>query len=163
MIKYFCDRCGNEIKGKVHEETSITEASSYVTGEVVATWKSVVHICDDCEQKDLTCGFRVGDRVITADGRTGTITDICICDRCKERGFYEPTVTFDNHREYISISDKNDGFKSYYSIGDRVFGNLDEKSVCKELDEITERQRQLILQFATIQNLKGYKENDNGN
>jgi hypothetical protein len=67
-------------------------------------------------------------------------------------------VTFSDHREYINISDKNDGFKSYYSIGDRVFGNLDEKSVCKEMDEIAERQRQLILQFATIRNLQGERQ-----
>lgn len=163
MIKYFCDRCGKEIKGKVHEITDTTEAIVYHTREVIATWKNVEHICDECNQKDLTCGFKVGDKVITADGRTGTITDLCTCDRCKERGFYEPTVDFGDYTDYIMTSDKNDGFKSYYQIGDRVFGNINEESVNKELEEIGERHNKLVKQQSVIYYLKTKKENANGN
>ena len=169
MIKYFCDRCGKEIKGKAHEEINTTEAINYVTGDVVATWKTVEHICDECEQKDLTCGFKVGDEVITSDGRVGVIKSICDCERCKERGFFEPTIKMDDGAtKYITISDKEDGFESYYQIGDRVFGNLDEESVAKELYECEKRQWQLLKQRSEIHKLKMIhqyknKENSNGN
>ena len=163
MIKYFCDRCGKEITGKVNEYADTTEAINPHTQKVVATWKSVEHICDECEQKELTCGFKVGDQVITDDGRTGTITDICTCDRCKERGFYESTVDFGDYIDYIMTSDKNDGFKSYYKIGDRVFGNINEESVNKELEEIGERYNKLVKQQSIINLLKAQKENNNGN
>lgn len=163
MIKYFCDRCGKEIKGNVNEITETMEAFSYVSGKVVATWKSITHICDECEYKDLTCGFKIGDKVITADGRTGTITDVCTCDRCKERGFYEPTVDFGDYTDYIMTSDKNNGFKSYYKIGDRVFGNINEESVNKEFEEIGERYNKLVKQQSIINLLKAQKENNNGN
>ena len=47
--------------------------------------------------------FHVGDEVITDDGRVGKITSICTCDRCKTRGFYEPTVDFhDGYHNYIT-------------------------------------------------------------
>ena len=154
MIKYFCDRCGKEIKGKVNEHADTTEAAHYVTGEVVATWTTVEHVCDECEQKEHTCGFKVGDKVITSDGRTGTIESICNCDSCKRRGFYEPTVDFGDYTDYIMISDKEDGFKSYYQIGNHIFGNLDEESVSKELDECNKRKLQLYYQLGTIQELK---------
>lgn len=155
MIKYFCDRCGKEIKGNVNETTETTEAFSYVSGKVVATWKNITHLCDECEYKDLTCGFKIGDKVITNDGRTGVISEICTCETCKQRGFYEPTVTMDDGTsEYIMISDKNNGFKSYYSIGNKVFGNLDEKSVSKEIDECEDRLLTLYAQLGIITELK---------
>ena len=34
--------------------------------------------------------FNIGDEVITYDGRKGKIVDICHCEGCKRRGFYEP-------------------------------------------------------------------------
>jgi hypothetical protein len=107
--------------------------------------------------------FKVGDKVITDDGRTGTITDICTCDRCKERGFYEPTVDFGDYTDYIMFSEKNDGFKSYYQIGDRVFGNLDEESVNKEIDECQKKMLRLYEQLCLITDLKQLKEMHNGN
>jgi hypothetical protein len=163
MIKYFCDRCGKEIDGKVNEYTDTTEAINHHTQKVVATWKTVEHICDECEQKELVCGFKVGDEVITSTGEVGVITSICTCDRCKERGFYEPTVDFGDYTDCIMISDKNNGFKSYYKIGDRVFGNINEESVNKELEEIGERYNKLVKQQSIINLLKAKKENNNGN
>ena len=161
MIKYFCDRCGKEIKGNVNE--SINTMEGVARGKVVATWESVEHICDECEQADLTCGFKIGDKVITDDGRTGTITSICNCEYCKKRGFYEPEVDFCDYTDYIMISDKEDGFKSYYQIGDRVFGNLDEEPVIKGLEEIGKRYNQLVKQQGMIHLLRYKKENNNGN
>ena len=161
MIKYFCDRCGKEITGKVNEYTDTTEVINPHTQKVVATWKSVEHICDECEQKELPCGFKVGDIVVTSDGRTGAIRSICYCDRCKERGFYEPKVEMDDgNTEYIMISDKDDGFKSYYKIGDRVFGNLDDESVNKEIKECQKKLMQLYDQRYIIEKLKQRKESN---
>jgi hypothetical protein len=164
MIKYFCDRCGKEIDGKVNEYTDTTEVINPHTQKVVATWKNVEHICDECEQKELTCGFKVGDKVITDDGRTGTIRSICYCDRCKERGFYEPKVQMDVGvcQIWITDTDKENGFRSFYQIGDRVFGNVD-KEACKDIRErIVELKHELIGYEAQLNMMKKL-ENDNGN
>lgn len=160
MIKYFCDRCGKEIKENGYTDTVTTEAVD-CCDNVVATWTSTTHICNECHYDGLTCGFKVGDKVITNDGRIGFISEICDCESCKKRGFYEPTVTFkDGTVEYIMISDKNNGFKSYYQIGDRVFGNLlDEESIDKEVDEAFERYTRLIRQLGVIRSLKYKKIN----
>lgn len=161
MIKYFCDRCGKEIKDTMYTESDTTEAVDGL-GNIVSTFTRIMHYCDECRYEELSCGFKVGDKVITNDGRTGVISEICICETCKKRGFYEPTVTMDDgSSEYIMISDKENGFKSYYSIGDRVFGNLDEKSVSKELSELGKRYNQLIKQQSVIYYLKAKKENTN--
>ena len=179
MIKYFCDRCGKETKHGI---------------KCIRDGKDLIHMCYDCHSllvsiKDkidihktsdvekfcnmsdedielLRYTFKVGDKVITDDGRTGTITSICDCERCKKRGFYEPEVDFGEYTDYIMISDKEDGFKSYYQIGNRVFGNLDEESVNKELDECEKRQWQLLKQWSEIHKLKMIhqhqkKENNN--
>lgn len=71
--------------------------------------------------------FKVGDKVITAKGEVGVITDICTCDGCKERGFNEPQIEtiIGNYTIMCTDSDKRDNFKSFYSIGGEVYGNLD--------------------------------------
>ena len=47
--------------------------------------------------------FHVGDYVETKDGRVGYITKICHCEVCKDRGFYEPYVRYnDGEEEYIT-------------------------------------------------------------
>jgi hypothetical protein len=70
--------------------------------------------------------FAVGDRVITASGRKGTIVNVCSCKYCQERGFLEPEVKYDDsdYRDYIMLCDLENHFKSFYSIGDYIFGNL---------------------------------------
>lgn len=143
MIKYFCDICGKEIKDKVHTDIESAEATDAL-GNIVGKFATIRHVCDECVYEDLSCGFKVGDKVITADGRTGYIKDICTCDKCKNRGFYEPTVTMDDGTsEYIEISDKRNGFKSYYSIGAKVFGNLDEESLLKAIQRVDQEIRDL--------------------
>lgn len=32
----------------------------------------------------------------------GQIKEICTCEQCKERGFYEPIIDYVNHTEYVS-------------------------------------------------------------
>ena len=100
MIKYFCDKCGKEIESG--------------------------NLCSSCQEEELTCGFKVGDVVITDDGKTGVIKSLCTCERCKQRGFYEPKVAVDNDAPfYISHVDRDEGFANFYRIGNRVFGNID--------------------------------------
>ena len=159
MIKYFCDRCGKEIDGKVNEYTDTTEAINPHTQKVVATWKSVEHICDECEQKELTCGFKVGDEVITDDGRVGIITGICDCERCKKRGFYEPRVEMKlGSQIYITDTDKDNGFISYYKIGDKVFGNIDDQYLLDHLKTYKDAIKEIEAQLDVI---KGLRENNN--
>lgn len=175
MIKYFCDRCGKETK----KNTMVVQkevARGGISNSVMFVFDTGM-LCEECAEKfdaikdkleyvedifnmtdeeisSLRCVFKVGDKVITSDGRTGTITSICDCERCKKRGFYEPEVDFGDYTDYIMISDKEDGFKSYYQIGDRVFGNLDEESVSKEIDECDKRVLKLYEQLGTIQKLR---------
>ncbi len=133
MIKYFCDRCGKETKGE--------------------------HICDECAIKELTCGFQVGNKVITADGREGVITHICTCAGCKERGFYEPTILMDDGDEtYITKTDKECGFEEYYQIGDHVFGNLDEYNVIAGMERCEQQLAQWRKQLALVKKLGRAKE-----
>ena len=187
MIKYFCDRCGKETK-KNAKVVQKEVARGGISNSVMFVFDTGM-LCEECAEKfdaikdkleyvedifnmtdeeiaSLRCVFKVGDKVITSDGRTGTITSICDCDRCKGRGFYEPTVTFeDGTTDYIMISDKNNGFKSYYSIGNKIFGNLDEESVNKEIDECEKRQWQLFKQWSEIHKLKiihQHKKKGNG-
>ena len=154
MIKYFCDRCGKEIKDTVYTESDTTEAVDCL-GNIVSTFTHIMHYCDECKYEELSCGFKVGDKVVTNDGRTGVISEICTCETCKKRGFYEPTVILDDGTiEYIMISDKKNGFKSYYSIGNKIFGNFDEESVIKEVGQCEKQLIQLYKQLGTIQELK---------
>lgn len=182
MIKYFCDRCGKECD----KDAMTIQRFAYDGLGATITWIRNDHLCKECIDKFLTVKdklkhdddifnlsdediellcytFKVGDKVITNDGRTGTIRSICYCDRCKERGFYEPKVVTDDDMDpiWITDTDKDDGFKSFYQIGDRVFGNINEESVNKELEEIGERYNKLVKQQSVIYYLKTKKESTN--
>ena len=59
-----------------------------------------------------------GDFVETLDGRVGYIKNICRCEKCRERGFYEPTVHFtDGEEDCITKYEAENGFKGYKRIG----------------------------------------------
>ena len=181
MIKYFCDRCGEEVK----REIRYIDVYAYDGLGTPIAYGGCKHICEECgtkldaiedkieHEEDflnmtdedielLRYTFKVGDKVITSDGRTGTITDICHCDKCKKRGFYEPTVEIGNHTDYITISDKESDFVSYYSIGDMVFGNLDEQYVTYQINDAWEKHNRLIKQLGLIKTLKekGWSANE---
>lgn len=108
--------------------------------------------------------FKIGDVVIASDGRTGFIQSICTCDACARRGFYEPRVTMLTgvNQIWITDTDKENGFLSFYRIGDKVFGNLEEEQVhrdivsCDELlNTVKEERRQLDAQLKVVKELKG--------
>ena len=184
MIKYFCDRCGKETKNNA-KVVQKNVARGGISNSVMFVFDNGI-LCEECTEKFdaikdklkheedifnmteaeiilLRCTFKVGDKVITSDGRTGTITSICECESCKKRGFYEPEVDFGDYTDYIMFSDNEDGFKSYYKIGDRVFGNIDEEPVIKELEEIGERYNKLVKQQEMIHLLRYHKEKNYGN
>ena len=117
MIKFFCDKCGKEITDKVN--TVKEEAEAVSDGRVVCKFTSASYqCCDECMEDGLACGFKVGDKVITSTGKVGTITDICTCDKCRKRGFYESTVEAEigNNSIYITDNDKRVNFRSFYKI-----------------------------------------------
>lgn len=103
--------------------------------------------------------FKVGDEVITSTGQVGVIEDICDCEYCKERGFCEPQVEtkIGNGTIYITDNDKRVNFRSFYKIGDYVFGNIDKESllynmICahKKLDELAKQIEAYNLQLGVI-------------
>jgi hypothetical protein len=145
MIKFYCDKCGKEITNNANtvvETTDITDAKGAIIRKI---YSQISLICDECQYEELTCGFKVGDQVITDDGRSGVIESICDCDRCKKRGFYEPNVkmTIGNGQIWITDTDKESGFISFYQIGDRVFGNIDEGAAERIKERIAELRHEL--------------------
>jgi hypothetical protein len=164
MIKIYCDKCGKEITGNVHAVEERIEAKD-CQGAVITRFKGdTLHYCDQCQYEDLTCGFKVGDHVVTSSGQVGIITDICTCDQCKKRGFYEPKVevTIGTGSIYITDNDRRVNFISFYRIGDHIYGNIDEDSVIDDIkskkEEISDTQRELVelkQQLNTIKRLKG--------
>lgn len=74
-----------------------------------------------------------GDFVETVDGRVGYIKSICRCEKCRERGFYEPIVHFtDGEEDCITKYEAENGFKGYKRIGRWV----NEKAVVQKPKEI---------------------------
>ena len=66
--------------------------------------------------------FRVGDYVEDVTGRIGYISSFCKCKFCKERGFYEPHVVYNNGDfDYITVYEYKKGFPSYKRIGQYDF------------------------------------------
>lgn len=185
MIKYFCDRCGKEeSKGEIR--TIQRFAYDGLGNKIV--WMRNDHLCKECDEKfmaihdklkneedifDMTdediellrYTFNVGDKVIASDGRTGTIVEICTCDRCKKRGFYEPKVQMDIGvaQIWITDTDKENGFRSFYQIGNRVFGNIDNEASEYILQRIEELEYELTEYEEQLEVVRELKENNNGN
>ena len=62
--------------------------------------------------------FFIGQYVETVDGDVGYIDYICHCDRCKERGFFEPYVLYkDGSTDFITKCDYDSGLKRFRQIG----------------------------------------------
>lgn len=68
--------------------------------------------------------FNIGDFIENRDGRIGYISDICYCDECKKRGFFEPTIQYsDGTSDYISNYSVKYVSKDYKQIGTQKFDN----------------------------------------
>ena len=187
MVKYICDKCAEEVS-KLHNFTETTDAVTR-GGTVVASWKRTIYeLCDSCnelyDRLDLSIedfmktpmeelilldnSFKVGDEVITSTGQVGVITDICTCERCKKRGFYEPTVetTTGDGTIYITDNDKRVNFANFYKIGDYVYGNIDEDSLSYEINYVRDEIHNLIEKHKALceqqQVLNKFKQNEEG-
>ena len=188
MIKYFCDRCGKECgKG-----ARTIERFAYDGLGIKIVWIRNDHLCKECDEKfmsihdklkneddifDMTdeeiellrYTFKVGDQVITSTGEVGVIKDICTCDSCKKRGFYEPTIEtqIGNWSIWITDSDKKNGFKSFYKIGGHIFGNIDEQCVLDDIEykknSLRDIQKQLDELEIQLKTVRALKENNDGN
>ena len=164
MIKVFCDKCGKEITDNINTVIEETGAKNCCDNTVIKFASASYQYCEECMENELTYGFKVGDEVITSTGQVGRITDICTCDQCKERGFYEPVVEVEvgNGSIWITDNDKRVGFRSFYKIGDQVFGNLDEDGVLQDISttkrEIRELQEELIQYDAQLNVVKKMKQ-----
>ena len=102
--------------------------------------------------------FHVGDYVEDVTGRIGYINSICQCKRCKERGFYEPHVMYNNGDcDYITAHECEKGLPSYKRIGQYEFtqqkkvninrleqqGYLDPRAVITTINELVDAVNEL--------------------
>ena len=70
--------------------------------------------------------FHVGDYVEDITGRIGYVNSICHCKYCKERGFYEPHIMYNNgDTDYITAYEYDKGFLDYKRIGQYDFTKKD--------------------------------------
>ena len=54
------------------------------------------------------------------DGKIGKVIDICTCEQCEKRGYYEPTIEYShNERDYVSVYWK-DNLKASHNIIDLI-------------------------------------------
>ena len=84
--------------------------------------------------------FNVGDKVITSKGEVGIITEICTCEKCQERGFFEPKIkAVIGEYIYCTDTDKEEGFREFYQIGDQVYGYLDKDDLLDDIERAKER------------------------
>lgn len=90
--------------------------------EYVTLFFEEVHIPKENNVTDMK--FNIGDFVENRDGRIGYISDICHCDECKKRGFFEPTIQYsDGTSDYISNYSVKHVSKDYKQIGIQKFDN----------------------------------------
>ena len=86
------------------------------------------------------------------------------CENCKKRGFYEPTVeTEDGDRIYLTDNDKRVNFRSFYKIGDQVFGNIDEEDLLDDIEctqqQLTELRDKITSLYVQLNRIKELKNN----
>ena len=88
--------------------------------------------------------IRAGDKVITADGRVGRVVGVKECDQCDDRGIREVTRLQNGRKtefDYITNTDKENGFSDFYLIGKNFFGN---KISPDEIESRIAEQREVV-------------------
>lgn len=100
--------------------------------------------------------FNVGDKVITTDGRVGEIVDICDCEACRRRGYLEPTwvVYGDLDPNYITITDAQLDFHTFYKIGDYRFADFEKGEVLRDMAYHEDELKKLRKQLRTIEEIE---------
>lgn len=157
MIQCFCDKCGNKtIHINRHFESK--DVMDVLGTKLFEINVAVYDLCDECNKKFEHSGltivpfmetpneelqfiefdFKIGDEVVTSTGEVGYITGICTCDKCKERGFYEPRVEMEigSGRIYITDNDKENEFCNFYRIGKHYFRNIDKNALLSEIEYV---------------------------
>ena len=105
--------------------------------------------------------FNIGDEVITADGWCGEIISFCDCSRCKERGFFEPIVEWqDGSVDWIPDLVCHNNFSNYYKIGDYVFGNIHLEDVKEKIYDLKKKMWQLEDQRDVLLSILERRENN---
>mgnify|MGYP004715373203 CR=1 FL=1 len=59
-------------------------------------------------------GINVGDFVTTVDNRTGFVSDICNCEECEKRGFYELHIKYTDGSEDWITKHRADHLSDFY-------------------------------------------------
>ena len=101
--------------------------------------------------------FHEGDFVENNEGKIGYISSICHCDKCKERGFFEPTITYsDGTTDYISNYSVKTVSSDYKQIGTQKFSTepvlknrikaleSENKELIEKVNHLTERNHELL-------------------
>ncbi len=186
MIKYYCDRCEKEF---ANDGICVPIYAQDAFG-VKLVHLNDKHLCPECAKKFNTIkgrlddvddfftmsnedislmeyDFKIGDQIITDIGEVGYIESICDCEKCKERGFYEPRVItlIGADRIYITDTDKENNFSSFYKIGKYTFGNLNrdllERLIRTQKEYVDEKMNELDMyykQLDMIEYISGQKE-----
>ena len=100
--------------------------------------------------------FNPGDVVITTEGKRGKITNICTCEKCRDRGFNEPFYLLEGKDEFehcITNYEAEAGFLNFYQIGKYRFNKFDIESVLREMSEHEEALTKLKAQMYLIDDL----------
>ena len=110
--------------------------------------------------------FHEGDYVENSNGKIGYISSICHCDKCKKRGFFEPTITYsDGTTDYISNYSVKTVSSDYKQIGTQKFSTEDElrnriTTLEKENKELKEEVDNLTIQRNHAAELLCFYERD---
>ena len=126
---------------------------------------------------DSLIDFRVGDKVITAQGDIGRITSVrfCVCDgqgfpdidvRWTDTYFrendYEGYGTGGTEVQAIDFYDCKNKYKDFYQIGETVFGNIDLPSVEEARNEALSTLNKLQDKIKFLNKLKYEGDKKNG-
>ena len=128
----------------------------------------MINELEEIEKKNNTTDtqFHEGDFVESSDGKIGYISSICHCDKCKKRGFFEPTITYsDGTTDYISNYSVKTVSSDYKQIGTQKFSTEDElrnriTTLEKENKELKEEVDNLTVQRHHAVDLLCFYERD---